>query len=474
MRQGSVNSMPFDESNIGDPFAGDFPDRTGTAAAAELAAAVERQASDLALLHSRPEPLHQLLRLLQRRRQGTGSAGPITPLGLLPGAQATHHLHVPGELLVTGLSYDGRTVQGERRGGGYYAQPHLDLLGMQENEVECAALRGRVVRLTHPDMGPHELADLARALRVLGFTASLTNITPTAPVTKGIGGPDPIESPGDFHPSSGSGQPARVAIIDTGIAGQRRTDGWLQGIQGELDPLDAFPPPHGDHYLDADAGHGTFVSGIVQQVAPGAQIRVYRAVDSDGIASEVAVACAMIRAVVEDGAQIINLSLGCHTHDNVPPIAIAAALDIIAEWEHEHHTKVVVVAAAGNYGNTVPCWPAAFREVVSVAALTRRMYPATWSSRGFWVRCSTIGQGVQSTYVEGRESPDLDPSPYNFGPNSWAAWSGTSFAAAQVTGALARLHASHGYAPDEALRRLLRAGRPTPDFGRAVKVLSGA
>jgi Subtilase family len=465
--------MPFDESNIGNPFHGDFPDRPVTDDAGELAAAVDRQAADLALLRSQPESLHQLLSLLQTRRQGASSAGPITPFSILPGAESPHHLHVPGQLLITGLSYDGRTPQGEGRRGGRYAQPHVDTLGMQPEEVECAALHGRVVRLTRPDMGPHELADLARALRVLGFTASLTNITPTAPVSKSIGSPIPAQPQGDFHPVSGPGQPAKVAIIDTGIAGQERTDGWLQDIQGELDPLDAFPPPNGDHYLDVDAGHGTFVAGIIQQVAPGAQITVYRAVDSDGIASEVAVACAMIRAVVEDGARIINLSLGCHTHDNVPPIAIAAALDAIAEWEHQHGTKVVIVAAAGNYGNKIPCWPAAFRGVVSVAALTRRMYPAAWSSRGFWVQCSTIAQGVHSTFVEGQESPQLNPTPYTFHQNPWAVWSGTSFAAAQVTGALARLHNANGYPPDEALRRLLLSGRATPDFGQAVKILPG-
>ena len=101
-----------------------------------------------------------------------------------------------------------------------------------------------------------------------------------------------------------------------------------------MDPLDRLPLPAGDGYLDFDAGHGTFVAGIVQHVAPDAEIKVYRAISSDGIAPEIQVACEMIQAV-KDGAQILNLSLGCQTQDNVPPIAIRAALDVIGELERE-------------------------------------------------------------------------------------------------------------------------------------------
>lgn len=461
--------MPFDESITGDPFRGDFPDWDDPGG--ELAAAAARQAADLAQHRHDLATRHHFLRTLQRRRPNGTAA--ITQFGFLPGEAGSHHLHVSGELLITGHSYDGRHAPLHGEEPDQYAKPYLDAVGMRPHEVDCPALAGRVLRLVNPSMEPHELAYLAQALRARRFTASLTTITPTAPVMKGHGGPHPAPSPGDFQPDSGPGQPARVAVIDTGIAGVDRADGWLRGVQGDHDPLDAFPPPGGDGYLDADAGHGTFVTGIVRRVAPGARIRVYRAVDSDGIATEVTVACAMIRAVIEDGAQIINLSLGCHTHDNVPPIAIAAALEIIAEWEREQATKVVIVAAAGNYGNTIPCWPAAFREVVSVGALTRGLYPSAWSSRGFWVQCSTIGQGLRSTYVEGRESPLMSRSAHVFGPNSWAAWSGTSFAAAQVTGALARLHEKNEFPLREALYRLLRAGRPVPQFGRAVKILPG-
>ncbi len=345
---------------------------------------------------------------------------------------------------------------------------------MEATEVDCAELHGRVVRLTHRQMGPQELSDVAKVLRTRGYTASTANITPNASVTKSIGGPLPTPPTGSYHRDPGPGTPAKVAIIDTGIAAETRSDGWLNDIpRGDnIDPLDMFPLPGGDGYLDFAAGHCTFVAGIVQQIAPNAEIKVYRAVDSDGIASEVRVACEMIRAVKE-GAEILNLSLGCQTQDNVAPIAIRAALDVIGEWERREGRQVIIVAAAGNYGDPTPCWPAAFRRVVSVAGLAPDMLPSTWSTRGFWVTCSTIGQGLRSTYVQGRESVLVDPEPHDFGPDAWAAWSGTSFAAPQITGALARLREKHQYPLREALGRLLAAGRPTPDFGQALKILPG-
>jgi subtilisin family serine protease len=267
----------------------------------------------------------------------------------------------------------------------------------------------------------------------------------------------------------------KIAVIDTGIAAEIRADGWLAEVprDGNIDPLDVFPLPNGDGFLDFAAGHGTFVAGLVREVAPGAEIAVYRAVDSDGIGSEVTVACAMIRAVIEDGAQIVNLSLGCQTQDNVPPIAIQAALEIISEWARENDRDVLIVAAAGNSGDSTPSWPAAFPTVVSVAGLMPDMQPAPWSSRGYWVTCATIGQGLLSTYVQGRDAPQPNAPAQVFGPDSWALWSGTSFATPQITGALARRYQEEGISLRDALSGLLAAGHQVTGFGQAVKILPG-
>jgi hypothetical protein len=491
-----VNQMPFDEPN------NDV--RPGHEAPDELTAAVQHQVSELARRRDDPAVRHELLKALQRRREPSNGEKAASRPGqspdtyrhdlakfdFLPAETGFDTLHVQGELLITGRSYDGRGVAAAGRGQDKYAKPYLDELGLEASDVECEELHGRVLRLTS-DRGieTQRLADVARNLRMRGFAASLTNIAPTAGILK----PPPIPSgpvaqaasavqpapaaaeraPGGSAPRSGRGMPVKVAIIDTGITAEDRTDGWLKTVPrllADIDPLTAFPFPASDPYLDLDAGHGTFVAGLVQRVAPDAEITVYRAIDSDGIASEVAVACEMIRAVKE-GAQIVNLSLGCQTPDDTPPIAIAAALEVIGELERETGHQVLVIAAAGNYGDTRPCWPAAFRGVVSVAALAPDMMPAQFSSRGFWVTCSTIGQGLRSTFVEGQLSPLVSHQATVFGPDSWAVWSGTSFTAPQIAGELARLCQEEGLKPREALPRLLAQGEPLPDFGQALRIL---
>jgi hypothetical protein len=437
---------------------------------------VQPQITELAQRRHAPSDRRGLLERLQQRRHGA-----VTALDYLPVDVGFDTLLARNELLITGQSYDGRHAPLGGRSQDMYAKGYLDRLGIVANEIEeCHELHRRVLRLTRPnrDLEPRELADLARNLRNQGFVASLNHMMPTGYVGKAIGEPLPAPSPGPYRPDGGPWEPAKVAIIDTGIAAEIRTDGWLDRVPraengDNVDPLDTFPLPAGDGNLDFDAGHGTFVAGIVQQVAPGANISVYRALDSDGLASEVTVACEMIRAVKEGGAQIVNLSFGGHTLDNVPPVALQAALEIITEWEHQTGREVLIVAAAGNYADTTPCWPAAFRRVVSVASLAPDMLPSQWSSRGFWVTCSTIGQGLTSTFVEGRESNPPNPQPYNFGPDSWAAWSGTSFTAPQITGALALLYERYGYPLRGALGQLLAAGRATPDFGQAVRILPG-
>jgi hypothetical protein len=467
--------MPFEIP--GDPFAGVFPGRPDHASWDALEAGVQRQVVELAQRRYEPAVRHERLRLLQQRREPARiAAGGILQFDYLPVNIGFDTLLKRGELLITAEDYDGRPTPGARRGLDQYAKPYLDALHLDAGEVDCRELHSRVLRLTNPDLSPQELADVARNLRIRGFTASLSNITPSAmAVMKGMGAPLPTSPAGSYHRDPGPGQPARVAIVDSGIAAEVRNDGWLGDIprgNDSIDPLDIFPLPGGDGYLDFDAGHGTFVAGIVQQIAPDAQIEAFRAVDSDGIAGEVRVACQMIHAA-RRGADVINLSLGCQTLDNIPPLAIRAALEIIREIELAEHREIIIVAAAGNYADTIPCWPGAFRRVVSVAALAPDLRPAAFSSRGFWVTCSTIGQGVRSTYVDGRESVLVDPTPHDFGRDSWAAWNGTSFAAPQIAGALAWLHEKRELPMRAALETLLAAGQPIPEFGQALRVLPG-
>jgi subtilisin family serine protease len=346
---------------------------------------------------------------------------------------------------------------------------------------DCPELAGHVARFVSDSVSPTRLVEVARCLRADGVPVSVNHVTPLAAVVKGEGGPARTdgrrEFPGVQYETSSRGP--RVAVVDTGIAAEERSDGWLSHPPVErrsdnIDVVDQFPFP-GNGYLDMASGHGSFVTGVVQQVCPTADVHVYQACDSDGVASEMQVACALIRAVRE-GAEIVNLSLGSQSVDDCPPVALAAALEVVSAIEAaDEGREVLLIAAAGNYGDTRPCWPAAFRRVVAVAGLNADRSPAPeWSTHGPWVECAAIGKGVVSTFLAGTEDPEIDTYHADtFGENSWAVWTGTSFAAPQVTGAVARLSQEQVLAPREALARLLAAGASVPDFGQALVILPG-
>ena len=400
---------------------------------------------------------NDLIRQLQQRRRGRSD---LVQFDAVPDPRGEVVLIVRGELLIRAdaLQRDERV---RRLIEAYRLRP-----------VPIEGLDNRLVRLLAPDLDGPRLVELAGALRARGVNVSLNYVTPMGGVMKGLGGPEPSatqQSP--RRPPPGTGEPIRIAVIDTGIAAQERSDGWLTGIArpDNVDPLDALPTPP-DGFLDFGAGHGTFVTGVVQQVAPGADVVAYRALDSDGTGDKVSLASAMVQAARE-GAQILNLSFGLESLEDRPPVAFEVALEIIDDIAAETHREILVIAAAGNAGRARPCWPAAFHNVVAVAGLTQRLAPAQWSSRGPWVDCSTLGEGVWSTYVPGTESPVIDPNPDVFPENAWALWTGTSFAAPQVAGAVAKIAQEEGLTPRQALTKLLADQPLVPEYGRVVRIL---
>ena len=212
-----------------------------------------------------------------------------------------------------------------------------------------------------------------------------------------------------------------------------------------------------------------------------------RALDTEGVGDEVDIGREIIRAAA-DGAEIINLSLGLVTTDDKPPLALETAIRTAIDVAGKNGTHLLLVCAAGNYADVRPCWPAAFStedgfkdHVVSVAAL-RRSYDdpenvvdgAEWSTHGERVTLSTFGQGVVSTYVVGTESPKTDPLDADtYGPSSWATWSGTSFAAPQVTGAIVRIMQEKGVPTAyQAFQELKKLGAEVIEgYGTSIEIL---
>ncbi|MBW0113937.1 S8 family peptidase [Pseudonocardia abyssalis] len=352
---------------------------------------------------------------------------------------------------------------------------------LAERGIVETARGGNIVLLQVPGSASGDgIAGLAEELRKGGADVALDLVVPLGGWVKGEGGPEPTAGRRAF-PAVRIAQvtdPPFVAVLDTGISNAGRTDGYLGAeiVPADVDPLDVFPQ---FGLLDGDAGHGSMVVGIVQQVAPTTRVGSYRVADTDGVTSSFDLAQAM-RLAAADGARIMNLSLGTGSEDGRPPPAL---LDVVTELLGTR-PELLIVCAAGNDGSTNPIWPAAFAathsNVVAVAALQADGADARWSTHGPWVTCSTIGQGVASTYVVGKEDGDLigDPAPDCYeGPDPWAVWTGTSFAAPQIAGAIARICSETGLTPPKALdelkSRATPAAVPSTGYGWTVEILPG-
>lgn len=240
-----------------------------------------------------------------------------------------------------------------------------------------------------------------------------------------------------------AGQGVRVAILDTGYAWQARNDPWLSDIAASVESRDIdLLRVSGDpsEPLDFGAGHGTFVAGIIRQIAPAARIDIVRVLDSNGIGLESEIAKGLDRACALD-PHVIVCAFGGYSADDDAPAAIEAAIANVPK-------RTVVIAAAGNERQrTRPIWPASCRGVEAIAALDSdsdgsmkvvqgEATLAWYTNDGPEVVYAAAGTW-RSSFVEGAESYDRDPdgTPETFTDSALAA--GTSFAAAAVAGAVA-------------------------------------
>jgi subtilisin family serine protease len=306
-----------------------------------------------------------------------------------------------------------------------------------------------------------------------GTETAPVHVVAQGSVIKGDSSPEPTARRLTFDDSFvgdvGTYRPPRVAVIDTGLTDEVRNDVWLTELARSADNRDVLDSDDDDRLLDRGAGHGTFVAGIVQQVCPTADITVYRALDPDGLGREDVVAEAIVRAA-EDGNEVLTLSFGTATADGRPPLALRLAVDRVSET----HPGVLILAAAGNEGTDGEMWPAAFHQVKAVAAVTADGQPSEWSSHGGWVDCSAVGEGIVSTFVQGTET--VANGSTEFGPDAWAMWTGTSFVAPQVAGAVARMlqaHREQEWTPAQAYEAVVAGTTFVPGYGRVLRLLPG-
>lgn len=282
-----------------------------------------------------------------------------------------------------------------------------------------------------------------------------------------------------------------IAVLDTGVAPTHPafdvadrgdgTDAFVQVDQGlqqaiafesdpEAPPLDEpWDSEMTDGSLVGDVsshfGHGTFIAGLVRQLAPDAQVRSIRVMHNDGMVyeHECVHALSLLADEVErardgdedaDPVDLVSISFGFVDEDpyDQPSGGLMRAIKRLA------HLGVPVVAAGGNQATDRPFYPAALAAedlgenaapIIGVGALNPNGSVAMFSNDGDWLTCFATGAAVVSTfpiYGSGTRNPSRGGllgsryrESYDFDDFSsgWALWSGTSFAAPVVASAIA-------------------------------------
>jgi subtilisin family serine protease len=252
-----------------------------------------------------------------------------------------------------------------------------------------------------------------------------------------------------------------VAVIDTGVDYNHpdlRSNFWtneaeekgLPGVDddknGYVDDIRGYNFAYGSNDPIDDHGHGTACAGIIAAVGNNgidiagvcwtARIMPVKILSSAGDGT-VADAVPAIYYAVDNGADIISGSWGGAETSSALRDAIAYA----------HDQGVVVVAAAGNSGLDTPYYPAAYAEVISVAAIESNDHRWYLSSYGDWVAIAAPGRDIVSLLatLPGKTARE----------GASVRMSGTSMAAPHVAGACALLLAANPFLPCDELRQIL-------------------
>lgn len=248
----------------------------------------------------------------------------------------------------------------------------------------------------------------------------------------------PVSAPA---PADGDVQAGAVGLGNQlrawlGIEGDN--SGWGEGVTVAV--LDSGIQPHSTFALpvrsisrvDSSLGHGTAVASVIAGsspsapgVAPSAQLVSIGIADDRGMSDSFELANGIMTAL-ENGADLINISMGSQGDSQLVRSAIRAAND----------QGVLIVAAAGNHGSGQVSYPAANDGVIAVGAVDAMGNHLDFSNTGDSIDIAAAGFAVNAAWPD--EKAVLA--------------TGTSFSAPIVTGAIAAVMSDSQSAPITASR----------------------
>lgn len=183
-------------------------------------------------------------------------------------------------------------------------------------------------------------------------------------------------------------------------------------------------------------GHGTAIAGIVREVAPESELGSFRVLGSH-LRSRSLMIREGVRQALQRGYHILNCSFGCSREDQVL---------MYKEWIDEAYLRGShIVAASNNLDFAKREWPGHFATVITVHATDCGPLDAFFCRPNHLVQFAARGQNIEVAWMGG----------------DCKKVTGSSFAAAHMTGLLARLlSCAPQLSPLEAKALLLKLGSP--------------
>lgn len=230
-------------------------------------------------------------------------------------------------------------------------------------------------------------------------------------------------------------QARKVCIIDTGYnLGHPDLPGTNDGVTGQ-----ANNSAVGNWYNDGN-GHGTHVAGTIAAydnnegvigVYPGVDLHIVKIFNDDGQWTYASDLIDAITQCQDASSNVVNMSLGGGSASTAEQNAMQSFTD----------AGMLLVAAAGNDGNSAKSYPASYDAVMSVAAVDSNENRASYSQYNNQVEIAAPGSAVQSTYPT----------------NTYASLSGTSMATPHVAGGAALVWSYFPQCSNNQIRNALTA-----------------
>ncbi len=293
-----------------------------------------------------------------------------------------------------------------------------------------------------PVSATSELQIAGTILGDVNLPITIQQTTPNDPLFSSQTYLNQINIPSAWNTTIGSDIP--IAVIDTGVylshedlmgklwvnPNEISGNGFDDDSNGYIDDYNGYNFISNNSDISDNHGHGTGIASIIAAQTNNnkgmaginwrASLMVLKALNSAGGGDFSTVARA-IRYAADNGAKVINMSFGAV--ENFPELSSAVSYAL--------NKQIIIVAAVGNNHGQGIFYPSAYPDVIAVSSIGSSGNISSFSNYGMGVDIAAPGENI------------LMAGSFANGNSSYVRGSGSSFAAAEVTGVVSLLLARY-------------------------------